>query len=330
MVEGKLPENILVRSVLKEIKDQNNNVITGAAFGEDCAVLNLKGQIGVSVATSYRTSEAANSIYKASNNLYAKGYDFEYAFLAITIPNSFEEQDLKELIRLLKKTCDKLGASIPGGHTEVSHNESLSKDECIVSVTAMGGKNPQNTMSDKWDIHPGDSIIATKSVAIEATLKLLETKRETIAAHFNNSFLSYFEGLEKLLSVKEEGEIALANGAVAMKDVSEFGLFGALWELGSLAGLGLTIDSKAIPVRQEIIEVFNLFDINPYEAKSSGMLLIVTKDPDDMLEALNQANIEAVCIGHFTDNNDRVVVNGEEIRHLEKIKQDAIYKIKEI
>ena len=73
MVEGKLPENILKRSVLKEIKDQNNNVITGAAFGEDCAVLNLKGHIGVSVATSYRTSEVAYSVYRASNNLHAKG-----------------------------------------------------------------------------------------------------------------------------------------------------------------------------------------------------------------------------------------------------------------
>ena len=32
-------------------------------------------------------------------------------------------------------------------------------------------------------------------------------------------------------------------------------------------------------------------------------------------------------IGRFTDNNDKVVVNGEEKRFLEKIKQDSIYKI---
>ncbi len=330
MVEGKLPENILKRSVLKEIKDQNNNVITGAAFGEDCAVLNLKGHIGVSVATSYRTSEAAYSVYRASNNLYAKGYEFEYAFFAITIPTAFEEQDLKDLMRVLHSTCEKLGAIIPGGHTEVSHNDSLTKEECIVSVTAIGSKNPDNNMPDKWDIHPGDSIVATKWVSIEASLRLLDTKKYAIASYFNNSFLSYFDEYEKYLSVKEESEIAIKNSAIAMKDVSEFGLFGALWELGSLAGLGLSIDSKAIPVRQEIIEVFNLFDINPYEAKSSGMLIIVTSDPDNMVEALHRADIDAAIIGQFTDSNDRVVINGEEIRHLEKIKQDAIYKIKEI
>lgn len=330
MVEGKLPENILKRSVLKEIKEKNNNVITGAAFGEDCAVLNLKGHTGVSAATSYRTAEAVCAVYRASNNLFAKGYDFEYAFLAITVPTAFEERDLKELMRALRATCDSLGATIAGGHTEVSHNESLTKEECIVSVTALGSKNPDNNMSDKRDIQPGDSIVATKWVSIEAAIRLSDTKKDAIASYFNNSFLSYFDGYEKYLSVKEESRLALRNSVIAMKDVSQFGLYGALWELGSLAGLGLRVESKAIPVRQEIIEVFNLFDINPYEAMSSGMLLIVTNNPDGMIEALNQSDIEASCIGQFTKSNDRVIVNGEEIRHLEKIKQDAIYKIKEI
>ena len=61
--------------------------------------------------------------------------------------------------------------------------------------------------------------------------------------------------------------------------------------------------------------------------KSSGMLLMVTEDGEGLVEALENKGIKAALIGRFTDNNDKVVINGEEKRFLEKIKQDSIYKI---
>ena len=56
----------------------------------------------------------------------------------------------------------------------------------------------------------------------------------------------------------------------AMHDVTEGGIYGALWELAEASGVGLEIDLKAIPIRQETVEVCEQFHLNPYQLISSG------------------------------------------------------------
>ena len=46
-----------------------------------------------------------------------------------------------------------------------------------------------------------------------------------------------------------------------MHDVTEGGIFGALWEMAEASGVGLEIDLKKIPIRQETVEVCEFFYI---------------------------------------------------------------------
>lgn len=41
--------------------------------------------------------------------------------------------------------------------------------------------------------------------------------------------------------------MAVAHGVTAMHDVTEGGIYGALWELAEASGVGLEIDLKASP-----------------------------------------------------------------------------------
>ena len=59
-------------------------------------------------------------------------------------------------------------------------------------------------------------------------------------------------------------------GVSAMHDVTEGGVFGALWEMAEASGVGLEIDLKKIPIRQETIEICEFFNLNPYQLISSG------------------------------------------------------------
>ncbi len=345
MIEGKIPENVLKRSILKELKVKNENVITGAAFGEDCAILNMKGDknipseangnLGVATAVESGKERVALAVHKAANNLYASGFDFEFAEISLMLTEDTEEAEIKEVMRSINSVCEELNATIIGGHTtvlkrasEIPENAGTAGD-ILLSVTAFGRPFEENKAGilSKKNIAPGDSIVVTKQIGIEGAPDIIKQKKEEISKNFGESFLGFFEGYDKLLSVKKESKIAVKTGVVSMKDASEHGIFGALWELASVANRGLNVDLKAISVRQEIIEICNLFDINPYEMKSSGMLIMVTKEPDILTEALLNEGIPAAVIGTFTDNNDRVVVNGEETRFLEKIKQDAVYKL---
>ena len=71
-------------------------------------------------------------------------------------------------------------------------------------------------------------------------------------------------------SVCREAEIAIEHGAAAMQDLSEGGIFGALWEMADGAGIGLDVALKRIPIQQETVEICEFFGVNPYQMLSTG------------------------------------------------------------
>lgn len=55
-----------------------------------------------------------------------------------------------------------------------------------------------------------------------------------------------------------------------MQDLSEGGIFGALWEMADGAGIGLDVALKRIPIQQETVEICEFFGVNPYQMLSTG------------------------------------------------------------
>lgn len=49
---GRLPENVLKRSVLRQIKTKREEVLIGAGIGEDCAVLSFGDNSLIAAATN--------------------------------------------------------------------------------------------------------------------------------------------------------------------------------------------------------------------------------------------------------------------------------------
>ena len=135
------------------------------------------------------------------------------------------------------------------------------------------------------------------------------------------------KGFGRYLSVLPEAAVAAEAGASAMHDVTEGGIFGALWELAESSGIGLAVDLKDIPVRQETIEICEFFQINPYGLISSGCMLIALPDGNRLVRELEKHGIHAVVIGKATAGNDRVVHNGEERRFLTPSSPDELYKV---
>ena len=112
-----------------------------------------------------------------------------------------------------------------------------------------------------------------------------------------------------------------------MHDVSEGGIYGALWELGECYRVGLEIDLKKIPIRQETVEVCEFFHLNPYKLLSTGSVLIVSKDGDFIVSEIGKAGGTASVIGKVTGGNDRVLFCEEEKRFLEMTQTDELYQM---
>ena len=119
------------------------------------------------------------------------------------------------------------------------------------------------------------------------------------------------------------------SGTAAVHDLSQGGVFGALWEMADRAGTGLEVDLKKIPVKQETIEICEYFDVNPYELYSAGSLLIGTDHGEALMRELSRRSIPAVIIGRVTEDAGRVIRNGEDVRYLDRPKQDGWYQLQE-
>lgn len=84
---------------------------------------------------------------------------------------------------------------------------------------------------------------------------------------------------------------------------------------------------KKISVRQETIEVCENYRLNPYQLTSTGSFLMLAADGKGLAGELRRNGIEAAVIGRTTDNNDKVIRNGEEIRYIDRPAPDEINKI---
>lgn len=111
-----------------------------------------------------------------------------------------------------------------------------------------------------------------------------------------------------------------------MHDVTEGGVYGALWEMASASDLGVEVELRKIPIRQETVEICEFFDLNPYQLISSGCMLIGTKKGNALVAALEKEGIPAAVIGRAIRGNDKVVLYDEERKYLEPPKSDELYK----
>ena len=92
---GKISENTLKRSVIKNIKSNNTSLVHGASLRDNCAVFSFKDKYTVTSTHQVILPKAADSvrysILRGANNLAACGAKPEAVSLAILLPESFEE-----------------------------------------------------------------------------------------------------------------------------------------------------------------------------------------------------------------------------------------------
>ena len=221
----------------------------------------------------------------------------------------------------VESACEKNQIQVMGGHTEVTRVVS----QIVLSVTGVG-KAKEDRLISTADVLPDMDILVTKWVGIEGTAILAKEKEQELSARYTKPFLEAAKGLDRYLSVLPEAATAVKSGVAAMHDVTEGGIFGALWEMAEASGVGLEIDLKKIPLKQETVEICEYFGISPYELISSGSLLMVTDDGLELVRNLEKEGIPAAVIGWIREGNDRIVINDDEKRFLEPPKSDELYK----
>lgn len=324
MKAGKLKESILKRSVLKQLHKKNNDTLVAPAVGGDFGAVSVNEDLAVVVSSEpvTLTMEAVGStaIYAACNDVACSGAKPIGVSVVVLVPTSINEEEIRGLMKDMEHACEECGIDILSGHTEVTR----AVKEPLIMVTALG-TTKKDSLLHSSEVRPGMDIVATKWVGLEGTSILAREKEEELRTRYAQPFIDKAKIFGQMMSILPEAAVATLSGASAMHDVSEGGVFGALWEMAESAGVGLEIDLKKIPIRQETIEICEFFDVNPYKLLSGGSLLIATEDGNGLVMELEKANIPAVIIGKATEGNDRVLINEDERRFLETAQTDELY-----
>lgn len=324
MKAGKLSYNALKRSVLRPLKKKRTEVVSGPRIGCGSAQIQLSGG-KLAAATNTVSIDSPLAIpfllHRVLNDLAACGACGIAVEAALTIPQYTPEPELAGWMKCLEKEAEACAVDVCGGHTMVS--EDVLKP--ILSLTALGEQ--QYFLPQKPEA--GMELIVTKQIGLEGTAFLATEREVELSERYTYEFILAAKQMAAEMSAKEEAEMAAEEGAAAMHNLSEGGILGALWEMADGAGLGLEVNMKDIPIRQETVEICEFFEVNPYQLISGGSMLIAGSDGHRISRRLQQAGIPASVIGRFTDKNDRILVNGDEIRYLDRPKQDELYRIRE-
>lgn len=326
MKVGKVPETVLKRSVLKQIRTDRPEVLVGASVGEDCAAVALQEDEMFVLSTDPITGTEKDighlAIQITLNDLASAGAEPIGVMLTFLLPEKLSEAKLRTMMEQAEAAAHAANVQIMGGHTEVTR----AVNQPVISVVGVG-KVKKGHLIPTAGARPGMDVIITKWVGLEGTSIIAKEREAELLTRYPHMLVEAAKNFDAYLSVLPEARIAVECGVSAMHDVTEGGIFGALWELAESAGVGLEIDLKELPIRQETVEICEFFDINPYELISSGSMLMAASDGTGLVRALTAAGIPAVCVGKVTEGNDRVLVSGEERRFLEPPKADMLYQV---
>ena len=321
MKNGKLSENVLKRSVLKQLKSRRQEVVQGADVGEDCALFSFSEELAalsVSSFTVFSYKLAGAQLTAAVNNVAAAGAVPVALLVSAILPEEIKEEEIKQLAAEIELTCSRLNLQAAGGDTRLS--PWVRKTQ--LSVTVLGKTVREKGLSEGY--RPGQELVMTKWLGLWGTALLVQQKREELEKRLPASLLDEAEDFIKLLSVIPEAEIGRRSGVVGMHDVSRGGIFTALWEIAERAGTGLEIEMKQLPIRQETVEITEVLGVNPYELQGAGSLLLVCDKGNELVSRLQKEKIPAAVIGRLTEGKAKILCNQKEKRYLDRPVGDSV------
>ncbi len=182
-------------------------------------------------------------------------------------------------------------------------------------------------------LKPGDELVVIGAVALKGTSVIAREKYDILRSHFSEGFLANSQKLWAIYGTGEKPEksrfweMAKEAGATALYAMGEGGFLSALWKMAEASEVGLEADFSRVPIRQETIEICEIFDVNPYRLLSDGAILVGVPAGEALVNRLLRDGVMAAVIGQTNAGNDRLLYYNGNGRYLERPVKDEIYKV---
>lgn len=299
---GKLPPDLLSR-LLSNAPILDGRVVLGAGVGLDCAVVDPGGDrllVFKSDPITFTSDQLGwYAVQVNANDIACTGATPRWFLATLLLPERSATAVMAETIfDQIYRACNQLKVSVIGGHTEVT----VGLDRPLLCGTLIGEVDRDRLVTPNG-LSPGDRILLTKGVPIEAVSILARELPERLAQTLSTKELDEARNylFDPGISVVREAFLALSTGRVnAMHDPTEGGLYAAVWEMAQASGCALVVDPSVVPVPELAARVCTAVGIDPLAAIASGALLIAAPpgDADKIAAALEGEGIRCVEIGY--------------------------------
>lgn len=316
-----LPDYIYERSVLKQLylKEESRHLfqknaysvsISGAKkdsgyFAEASSVLTFKENPAL-------REEDLNDIIR---RLMCAGGSLEDIRAEIVFKGGFIESELRQFSSSLKQVADRLGAQIL--RVSVSLCDTGEREQTVFILGRGQVKSASEAPWKRGQLFAGQDIILTGSLGKYGMTKLYSEKLEELRAIYPEPYLEKLKNKRADRLPIIETNTAAFYKTSAMIPLGVGGLLSGLWSLGEREKVGLMVYADSLSYEQETIELCNHFNLNPLMLNSKGSYLLATDMGEELVYALRNAGLLAVCIGRATEDKKRVIVFDDEERFIE-------------
>lgn len=323
---GKIDEEYFKKVILPKSGFQRKEVKVGPNFGVDVAIIELSPTSSMAltsdplslIPTLGLQESAWLSVHLMANDIATTSFSPMYLQAVLNLPTSISDDQFKEYWGHIDQYCKNIGVAITGGHTGVieGQNSTISGGGTMITIA------PTDKILVAKNAQKGDSIIMTKQCAMSSVAILSMSFYETVENKLGKEIADNAKELFYQTSVLKEAQIVnqinCSNIIVnAMHDVTEGGVFGAVFEMSVASDLGVLLDDSLIDKSEIVQNVCDLFNIDPRYCIGAGSMILSVKSgfEEIVLTKLHENNIEAIIIGQFIEKEmgRKMIENGEEI-----------------
>jgi hydrogenase expression/formation protein HypE len=300
---GKIDPEILGK-FLSHYTRKDEKVVIGASIGEDATVIDMGPILLVAKTdpiTHVTTEIGRYAVHINANDIAAMGGKPLWFLATLLMPQKSDENAIENIFSQISETCNALGVSYCGGHTEVTRSVNVP-----VVVGQMLGEVTKGRLKPSSGAHPGDDVIMTKAAAIEGTAIIALEKEEELSVYFPREFILRAQKYlhHPGISIVKEAAIASSFADVhALHDPTEGGIATGIFELATASHVGVEVYHERIPMSNETQRLCEHFGVDPLGVFASGSLLIGASPSvsQSVIAALQAERINAVHIATLVE-----------------------------
>lgn len=325
---GKVSPEIFDEIILPCLGRRRPEVLVGPRHGVDVGIIDLgDGRVMVTttdpifVVPSYGWERSGwFAVHILASDAATSGIRPQYITVDVNLPLSMARSDFEALWHSMHRECDRLGMAVVSGHTGRYEGCQFP----MIGGATVIGIGPADHYVTPAMARPGDVIVVTKGVAIEAAGLFAVTFPERVAQRYGAETAREAQEIFWQMSVVEDALTAVEagvrdDGVTAMHDATECGVFGGIFEVARASGVGMVVEKDKIIVQDPVRKVCDLFGIDPYTSISEGTLIIACRPhkAQELIRRLGDKGIPASAVGEALDpSRGMTVVEGGQAREL--------------